>query len=149
MPYSVQICGPQCILLLLLLLYLCFFFFSYRQRETYGFHILAHRKIGEGEGRDAWVCFENYFTSVKAKSRTYTVCLFIFLHFLFLLIFLSTFFSLSTCVIACRSRSSSYSLDQLSFSTEAGQKRKALLPKLRALSICQNWTAGPLPDQSF
>jgi len=30
-----------------------FLFFPYRQRETYGFHILAHRKIGEGEGRDA------------------------------------------------------------------------------------------------
>ena len=29
-------------------------FFSNRQREKiYGFHILAHRKIGEGEGRGA------------------------------------------------------------------------------------------------
>lgn len=112
-------------------------FFSYRQRETiYGYHILANRKIGEGGGRVAWVCFEivwrqsKLITYIGDRYRLFTVCLFIFLHFLFLLIFLSTFFSLRTCVMACRSRSSSYSLDQLSYSTEAGGKGEAPLPKL-------------------
>lgn len=69
--HSVYCCCCNCVFVCCC----CCFFYNRQREKIYGFHILAHRKIGEGKGRDAWVCFENFLTSVKAKSRTWAIAI--------------------------------------------------------------------------